>query len=64
VTASTILTIPAGSWEFKVAHGLTWDESYGDGGGANNIPLTVPAGGAQVTFLYDISTHQTTVEVG
>ncbi len=59
-----ILTMPGGDWEFKVAHGLSWDESYGDGGGAGNISLTVPAGGAPVTFLYDISTHQTTVEVG
>ncbi len=59
-----ILTIPGGDWEFKVAHGLSWDESYGDGGGSGNIPLSVPAGGAPVTFLYDISTHQTTVEVG
>ena len=24
--------IPAGTYEFKVAHGLTWDENYGDGG--------------------------------
>ena len=59
-----ILTLPEGSWEFKVAHGLSWDESYGDGGGSNNIPLTVPAGGAPVTFLYDSATHQTTVRVG
>ena len=24
--------IPAGTYEFKVAHGLNWDENYGDGG--------------------------------
>jgi glycosidase len=59
-----ILTIPGGTWEFKVAHGLSWDESYGDGGGSGNIQLTVPDGGAPVTFLYDSVTHQTTVEVG
>ena len=59
-----ILTLPQGSWEFKVAHGLSWDESYGDGGGGNNIPLDVPADGTPVTFLYDSVTHQTTVEVG
>src|SRR5699024_960756 len=25
--------VPAGSYEFKVAHGLSWDESYGLDGG-------------------------------
>ena len=38
--------IPAGSYEVKVAHGLSWDENYGAGGvpdGAN-IPFTVPDG--------------------
>ena len=28
--------IPAGTYEFKVAHGLNWDESYGDGGEATS----------------------------
>jgi glycosidase len=53
--------IPAGSHEFKVAHGLSWDESYGDGGGAANIALTVPADGATTVFSYDATTHLTTV---
>ncbi len=51
--------IPAGTWEFKVAHGLSWAESYGEGGG--NIVLTVPAAGATTTFAYDSATHVTTV---
>jgi glycosidase len=59
-----ILTLPAGNWEFKVAHGLSWNESYGDGGGPNNIQVSVPDGGAPVTFLYDSTTHQTEVSVG
>ncbi len=42
--------IPAGSYEFKVAHGLSWDESYGDGG--NNVALSVPSDGTVVTISY------------
>ena len=53
--------IPAGSYEFKVAYGLSWTESYGDGGGAANIPLTVPSTGATTTFSFDSATHLTTV---
>jgi glycosidase len=53
--------IPAGSYEFKVAYDLGWGTSYGDGGGAANIPLTVPADGATTTFVYDSATHLTTV---
>ena len=43
--------IPAGSYESKVTHGLSWDENYGLGGepGGPNIPFTVPEG-ATVTF--------------
>jgi len=55
--------IPAGTWQFKVAHGLSWDENYGDGGvlKGGNITLTVPADGAKTTFTYDSATHLTTV---
>jgi hypothetical protein len=56
--------IPAGSYEFKVAHGLSWTENYGAGGvpdGAN-LPLTVPAG-ARVTFSYVLGTHVVTASV-
>ena len=38
--------IPAGSYEFKVAHGLTWDQNYGDGGnngGTCPCPRTAPS---------------------
>ena len=51
--------IPAGTWEFKVAHGLSWDESYGNGSG--NITVTVPVDGAKTTFVYDSTTHRVTV---
>ncbi len=55
--------IPAGSWDFKIAHGLSWVENYGDGGipdGAN-ISLVVPTTGATTTFTYDSATHQSAV---
>ena len=54
--------IPAGSHEFKVAHGKSWGENYGVDGvrdGAN-IPLTVEAGKI-VTFKYTLSTHRVEV---
>lgn len=50
--------IPAGSYEVKVAHGLSWAESYGAGGvrdGAN-IAFTVPDGSV-VRFSYDTATN-------
>lgn len=53
--------IPAGDYEFKVAYGLSFTESYGDGGGPANIALTVPAAGATTTFSFDSVSHLTTV---
>ena len=45
--------IPAGSYEVKVAHGLSWDENYGAGGAPNGQhPVAVPADGLVVTFSY------------
>lgn len=54
--------IPAGTWSFKVAHGLSWDESYGTGGSASggNLTVTVPSDGARTVFSYDSSTHVAT----
>lgn len=50
--------IPAGDYEFKVAHNLSWDESYGTGGvlGGDNIAYTHEGG--PLTFLYDPVTHE------
>jgi glycosidase len=55
--------LPAGTYEFKVAHGLSWPENYGEGGVPNgpNITVTVPSAGATTTISYDSSTHITTV---
>lgn len=56
--------IPAGSYQFKIAVGLSWNENYGDGGapGGNNLSVTVPANGTVVTFSYDSRTHVTTTK--
>lgn len=45
-------TVPAGSWEYKVAVNDAWDESYGLNGGGDNIPLTV-GGDSLVRVLFD-----------
>ncbi|WP_238165908.1 pullulanase-type alpha-1,6-glucosidase [Kribbella caucasensis] len=49
--------IGAGSYEAKVAHNLSMDESYP----ANNIPITVPSDGLVVTFSYVLQSHVLTV---
>lgn len=57
--------IPAGSWEFKVALGGSWDENYGADGvrDGQNITLVVPRAGAAVTISYDVDTHLVTTQV-
>ena len=58
----TTFAVPAGTWEFKITVGGTWDENYGLGGVPNgsNIPLTI-AGPAEVVFTYDDTTNLTSV---
>ncbi|WP_232549555.1 pullulanase-type alpha-1,6-glucosidase [Propioniciclava soli] len=55
--------LPAGNYEVKVAHGLSWDEDYGAGGepGGANIGFSVPSAGLLVTFSYDLASHVLTV---
>ncbi len=57
--------LPPGSYEFKIALGLTWDLNYGAGGvpGGPNVPFEVPAGGALVTIEWNSSTLVPTVVV-
>ncbi|WP_442577218.1 pullulanase-type alpha-1,6-glucosidase [Microbacterium sp. F51-2R] len=45
-------SVPAGSWEYKVAVNDSWDEAYGADGGSDNIPLTV-AGPSTLRFVFD-----------
>ncbi len=57
--------LPAGTYDFKVAHGLSWDENYGAGGAAGgaNISLTVPSNGLIVSISYVLATHEITTKV-
>jgi pullulanase-type alpha-1,6-glucosidase len=55
--------IPAGSYDTKVAHNLSWLENYGAGGVPDgpNIAFSVPSDGSVVTFTYVLATHLLTV---
>ena len=53
-------TVPGGSYEFKIVHNHSWDESFGVGGGSANIPLVL-GGTAAVLVSYDLASHVTTV---
>ncbi|GAA2954896.1 alpha-amylase family glycosyl hydrolase [Streptomyces enissocaesilis] len=62
---SKTLTLPAGSYAYKAAINKSWNENYGakaQPAGAD-IPLTVPAGGRKVTFVYDPVTHWITDDI-
>ncbi|GIG35283.1 alpha-1,6-glucosidase [Cellulomonas pakistanensis] len=50
--------IPAGSYQVKVAHGMSWDVNYGQGGamGGDNYTFAT-SDGEQVAFAYDVATH-------
>ncbi|EWT03071.1 alpha-1,6-glucosidase [Intrasporangium oryzae NRRL B-24470] len=56
--------IPAGNYEFKVAHGLSWDVNYGAGGTQNgaNVAFAVPADGVVTTITYKLATHEISVK--
>ena len=51
--------IPGGSYEFKVALNEGWDEAYP----GSNVPLEVPAGGANVAITFDAATKEVAAEV-
>jgi pullulanase-type alpha-1,6-glucosidase len=58
--------IPAGQYEVKAAHRLSWAENYGAGGARDgaNIGFTVAADGDRTAFSYDIATHVLTITAG
>jgi glycosidase len=58
--------LPAGNYEGKVALNESWDVNYGQGGLLNgtNIPFSVPANNAKVTFRYDAASHILTILAG
>ncbi|MEU2117628.1 pullulanase-type alpha-1,6-glucosidase [Streptomyces sp. NPDC016459] len=51
--------LAAGTYQYKAALDRSWAVNYGLNAipGGANIPLTVPADGAEVTFVYDPVTH-------
>src|SRR5688500_16774313 len=58
-TYRSTFTVPAGSYEYKVAINEGWDENYGAEGKFNgsNIPLVLE-GPAQLECSYDDGTHE------
>ncbi|WP_082514781.1 pullulanase-type alpha-1,6-glucosidase [Yonghaparkia sp. Root332] len=59
---SAEFTIPAGSWEYKVAANDSWDAAWGRDGGGDNIPLTV-AGDATVRVTFDEAAQRVGLEL-
>jgi pullulanase-type alpha-1,6-glucosidase len=56
--------LPTGSYELKVAHGLSWDENYGADGVRDGANITFSATEGKVTvFRYDVETHLLVIEV-
>ncbi|MFF3349637.1 alpha-amylase family glycosyl hydrolase [Streptomyces sp. NPDC002779] len=56
---SKTITVPGGSHAYKAALNNSWNDNYGAHAkyhGAD-IPLQIPAGGKNVTFVYDPVTH-------
>ncbi|GAA3639512.1 hypothetical protein GCM10022200_23740 [Microbacterium awajiense] len=50
--------IPAGAYEVKVAHGMSWGENYGEGGAPGGANLSFSVGdGELVVFRYTLDTH-------
>jgi glycosidase len=45
--------VPAGTWQGKATVNLSWDESYGAGGGGDNVVWQVPADDWITTFRWD-----------
>ncbi|MCA0296674.1 MAG: hypothetical protein LCH96_15450 [Actinobacteria bacterium] len=54
--------LPKGTYEFKIAHGLSMDENYGAGGVKDgpNLAVVVPDDGMVVRVSYDLATHVAT----
>jgi pullulanase-type alpha-1,6-glucosidase len=56
--------IPSGAYDLKVAHGLGWDENYGQNGvrGGANISFSA-SDGKLIVFRYTLATHVLEIEV-
>ncbi|MET0735603.1 MAG: pullulanase-type alpha-1,6-glucosidase [Microbacterium sp.] len=55
--------LPTGTYDLKVAHGMSWNENYGAGGapGGANITFTATEGKV-TTFRYTLATHVLVIE--
>ncbi len=58
---SAEFTLPAGTYDYKVALNDGWDEAYGLDGGADNIPLTI-AGESELRFIFDLAKKRVGLE--
>ncbi|HMQ65259.1 MAG TPA: pullulanase-type alpha-1,6-glucosidase [Arachnia sp.] len=57
-------SLPAGSYEVKVAHGKSWDENYGVDGEPNGANYSFTTGANElVTFAYDLGTNLLVITV-
>jgi len=54
---SATFELPAGSYEYKVTIGATWDENYGANGQAGGANISYTTDGGPVTFFYDPASH-------
>ena len=52
--------LPAGTYEYKVAVGGSWDVNYGAGGTPGGANITYTHAGGPITFVYDPVTHLVT----
>ncbi|MBG6058473.1 pullulanase-type alpha-1,6-glucosidase [Cryobacterium sp. MP_M5] len=58
---SADFTLPAGSYDYKVALDDGWDQAYGLDGGADNIPLTI-GGESTLRFTFDLAKKRVGLE--
>src|SRR5699024_8333935 len=55
---SATFDLPAGDYEYKVAVGGSWEESYGAGGVPDGDNVAYQHDGGEITFFYDPATHR------
>ena len=58
---SAEFTLPAGTYDYKVALNDSWDEAYGLDGGGDDIPLTI-SGHSTLRFTFDLARKRVGLE--
>ena len=61
---SGTLAVPAGTWEYKVAHDGAWTHDFGADGKYKGGNIALTSAGGRVTFTYDPTTHLVTTTEG